>query len=297
MKIYSPENEAKGAGIIELNAYNSKIEFAAIGKKIIAYRSIGSGTPMILCARFRGNLDSWDPAFLDALAEKYTVIIFDYTGFGLSTGPLPETALHFAEDVRDLAAALGYEKIIVGGWSLGGWVAQIVVTEFTHLVSKAILIGTKPPGKVAHGIEQIFMDTAFKPYYTVEEETILFFDPASSISRTAAEESHDRIASRTGGEDKRIPEELWQFYNKCGEDFMNDPYNARTKITETRIPILVISADHEICFPPENWFELNRKLPTTQVIVIPRCGHGPHHQYPEMVAGYIFSFLENITYS
>lgn len=274
------------------NATNSPNQFVEINEKKIVYRSIGEGEPIILCQRFRGNMDNWDPAFLDALAKNYNVIIFDYSGFGLSEGPLPKTVLAFAEDVRDLTQALHFKKIIVGGWSLGGWVAQIVTTEFPDLVSQTIVIGAKPPGENKYQIEQIFMETAYKPSYTLDDETILFFEPASPASRASSKQSHDRIAARTTDNDIRIKEELWEYYKNCGDDFAADPYKAREKLTTMKTPMIVISADHEVCFPPENWFALNRKLPTTQVIVIPQSGHGVQHQYPELVAKYITAFLE-----
>ena len=75
--------------IQELNATNSKTLFAEINGRKIAYRSIGNGDPIILCQRFRGNLDDWDPVFLDALSRNYNVITFDYTGFASSTGNPP----------------------------------------------------------------------------------------------------------------------------------------------------------------------------------------------------------------
>jgi pimeloyl-ACP methyl ester carboxylesterase len=274
------------------NATNSRNEFAEINGKKIAYRSIGEGQPFILCQRFRGNMDDWDPAFLDALSKNYNVIIFDYTGFGLSTGPLPTTALAFAEDARDLAKALNFKKIIVGGWSLGGWVAQIVTTQFSDIVAQTVLIGTKPPGENKYQIGQIFVETAYKPSYTLNDETTLFFEPASQASRDSSKQSHDRIAKRTTDPDIKIKEALWQYYQKCGDDFAADLYKARQKIITMKTPMLVISADHEICFPPENWFALNMKLPTTQVIVIPQSGHGVQHQYPELVAKYITAFIE-----
>src|SRR5215470_19700367 len=87
----------------KLNATNSKTLFAEINGRKIAYRSIGKGDPIILCQRFRGNLDDWDPAFLDALSKNYNVITFDYTGFGSSTGEPPTNMLLFAKDVVDLA--------------------------------------------------------------------------------------------------------------------------------------------------------------------------------------------------
>jgi pimeloyl-ACP methyl ester carboxylesterase len=275
-----------------VNATNSRTRFAETGGRKIAYRSIGKGEPMILCQRFRGILDDWDPAFLDELAKNYNVIIFDYSGFASSTGNPHSDMMGFAGDVVDLAKALKFNKIIIGGWSFGGWVAQIVTTEFPELVSQMILIGTRPPGKVTHDFEELFRQTAYKPVNDFEDEVVLFFEPISDLSRQLAKESHERIARRTVDRDPLVKLEQLQYYGKGGADYTKDPYNARQKLTKTTTPILVISGDHEICFPPENWFELNRKLPTTQVVVIPRAGHGPHHQYPEMTAAYIHSFIE-----
>ncbi|MFV5692982.1 alpha/beta fold hydrolase [Flavobacterium sp. LT1R49] len=283
------------AGAVDLIAGESKTQFAEVGDHKIAYRSIGTGDPLILCPRFRANLDDWDPAFLDALAKQYKVITFNYKGLASSTGNPHSDILGFAKDVTDLADALKIKKFIVGGWSLGGWVAQIVTTEFPERVSHTILIGTKPPGKVNYPLEEIFLNTAYIPDYTVEHETILFFDPTSKISREAAIKSHERIAQRKD-KDPKVKPELWEFYGKCHDDYEKDPYGARQKLMTTKIPILVISAHHEICFPPENWFELNQKLPTTQLITIPQTGHGPHHQYPEMVASYIDNFIQKIKY-
>src|SRR6476620_2648998 len=59
---------------------NAKTRFIESGDRRIAYRSIGKGLPIILVNRFRGNLDTWDPGFLDALSSKFNIIIIDYSG-------------------------------------------------------------------------------------------------------------------------------------------------------------------------------------------------------------------------
>lgn len=275
-------------------ATNAKTQYAESKNRRIAYRSVGQGEPLILCSRFRGNLDSWDPAFLDALAQKYQVITFDYSGFGRSTGQPNNNILEFAMDIKDLAEVLGFQKFILGGWSFGGFAAQIIATEFPELISHLILMGTRPPGKNEFQMEQIFLDTAYKPYNDLEDEIILFFEPISEASRTAAQPSHDRIFARKEDLDEPVSPELWQHYSMGLADFENDSYGAREKLTQTKIPILVISSDHEICFPPQNWFALNRILPTTQILVIPRTGHGVQHEHPELVAKYITDFIEHI---
>ena len=43
-----------------------------------AYREAGEGaTPLVLLQHFRGNLDNWDPALIDALAATRHVVTFD----------------------------------------------------------------------------------------------------------------------------------------------------------------------------------------------------------------------------
>lgn len=276
-----------------MQAATVRTQFAEANGRKIAYRTMGSGEPMILCQRFRGNLDDWDPAFLDELGRYYQVYIFDYSGMGSSTGEPNTDMMGFALDAIDLADTLQIDQFLLGGWSFGGWVAQIITTEFTSRVKQTILLGTKPPGAVNHSPEKIFLKTAYIENNSFDDEVILFFEPASEKSRALAKESHDRINSRTVDRDSKVRPDLWQYCGKGSTDFLADPYNARQKLQETTIPILVISGDHEICFPVQNWFELNRLLPTTQVVVIPQAGHGPHHQYPVMAVSYIHAFIES----
>ena len=51
------------------NAVTTATQYASIDNKQIAYRKIGNGTPIILANCFRGTIDTWDPLFLDLLAE------------------------------------------------------------------------------------------------------------------------------------------------------------------------------------------------------------------------------------
>ena len=63
------------------------------------YRELGEGTPpLVLLQHFRGNLDNWDPALIDALASGRRVVTFDNVGVGGSTGTTPSTFTQMATD-------------------------------------------------------------------------------------------------------------------------------------------------------------------------------------------------------
>jgi pimeloyl-ACP methyl ester carboxylesterase len=63
-----------------------------------AYRELGDGdVPLVLLQHFRGNLDNWDPALVDALAADRRVVTFDNLGVGATTGSTPNTVEAMAQ--------------------------------------------------------------------------------------------------------------------------------------------------------------------------------------------------------
>lgn len=268
-------------------------QFVELDGRRLAYRSVGEGAPLVLCTRFRGNLDAWDPAFLDGLAaEGLRVITFDYAGLGLSDGERTYNPAVLAKDTAALIGALGLGRVAIGGWSLGGIVAQVLLATRPDLVSHAVLIGTTPPGPVVKLPEQLFVDTARIPGSSLDKDVILFFEPSSAGSRAAAARSAERLAIRQDGRSPEVPGE-WAAA-QLGDTprdppFPSDPVLAA--LMATTVPVLHIGADHDIAFPVENWYVLNGRLPTLQLLTYPQAGHAPHHQHPEAVAAYIGTFL------
>ncbi|MTH78377.1 alpha/beta fold hydrolase [Paracoccus aestuariivivens] len=277
------------------SARTTATRFVQSKGRTLAYREIGAGPPLILCVRFRGILDSWDPAFLDALTQDFRVITFDYTGLGQSTGTASYRPERLADDVIDLADALGIDTFALGGWSLGGLAAQVATTRIPRRVSHLVLIGTSPPGPLDPPSEPIFLQTALKPENDLSDETILFFEPESPASREAAARSHERIASRSGDRSPPIPPETYLrlLQERAGEEIFADTGGYADFLAGCGIPILVISGDHEIVFPAPNWFAQSRRWKSLHLVVLPQMGHGPQHEVPELAADLIASFVRN----
>lgn len=275
-----------------VTAVNAPTQYVEVEGRKLAYRSIGAGAPLILCVRFRGTMDVWDPAFLDApVAEGFRVITFDYSGLGNSTGEKTLNPFALAKDAADLAGALGLEEVVLGGWSLGGLAAQAAMALFPTLMSHVVLIGSGPPGSYIKPPEQLFYDTARKDN-DFEDEVILFFEPASEKSRAAAKVSHDRIAARTVDLSPPVPRD-WAA-ELLGDKPKTAPFPAEPileLLKTTDIPVLHLGGDHDISFPIENWYALTPQLPTLQLVTFPRAGHGPQHEHPEASAAHIAAFV------
>lgn len=261
------------------------------GRKI-AYRDIGQGNPIILCNRFRGILDDWDPLFIDELAKKNRVVIFDYAGIGSSTFRAGVDTLKELMDVTDLANHLGFQKFDLVGWSHGGKVAQVYTAKNIDRVNRLILLGSGPIGKTSYPMEKSFLDRALKPVNDFEDEVVLFFEPKYPASRQAAKASHDRMAARTIDRDIYVTPDKFQKYFQSVALYNSDEAG-KTKLFESNVPMLAISGEHDIVFPIENWYAQTRVNPNLQIIMLPQAGHGPQSQYPVLCATYIQNFIDH----
>ena len=120
-----------------------------------AYRDTGGGegaVPLVLLQHFRGNLDNWDPALIEALATARRVVTFDNAGVGGSAGTTPETIGQMARDAIAFLAAMGISQADLLGFSIGSFVAQQIALTRPALVRKLVLASSAPQGAAGmHG--------------------------------------------------------------------------------------------------------------------------------------------------
>jgi pimeloyl-ACP methyl ester carboxylesterase len=120
--------------------------FAEVTGDRFAYRRAGprGERPLLMCHRFRGTIDDWDPAFLDPLTVERDVVVFDNRGVGHSTGSVPPTVSGTAADALLFADAIGLDCFDVLGWSMGGFVAQAIALDAPDRVARLIVAASKP---------------------------------------------------------------------------------------------------------------------------------------------------------
>ena len=127
------------------------------GTKFV-YRQLGpdTGVPVIFLNHLAGELDRWDPRVVDGIAAKCRVIAFDNRGIGASEGSTPNSVAAMARDAVAFIRAMGLEQVDLLGFSLGGFISQVIAQEKPQLVRKMILAGTGPAG--GHGHRQRDVD-------------------------------------------------------------------------------------------------------------------------------------------
>jgi pimeloyl-ACP methyl ester carboxylesterase len=288
----APSSTVDGSGLTHNTAPTRFVEANGIR---FAYRRFGNpiGTPIVLLQHFMGNLDNYDPAITDALAEGREVILTDNAGVGLSTGEAPETVAGMARDAASLVDALGLEHVDLFGFSMGGFVAQQIAVDRPELVRRLILVGTGPRGgeemaRLAAGVAPLFgkvydpQDLMWLP---------IFFSP-SQESQAAGRSFLERIRARTEDRDDPVSEDTIAAHLAAAGEWGVAYTGSRDYLGGIPQPVLVVNGSDDIVVPTVNSYILQQNLPNAELILFPDSNHGSHFQFTEPFTEYVTSFID-----
>lgn len=260
-----------------------------------AYRDFGQQNatpPLVLLQRFRGTLDHWDPLFLEVLAKERRVIIFDNVGISESTGEVPATMEGMAEAAIDFLTALELEQVDLLGWSVGGFVAQLVTLSRPDLVRKLIVAGSGPGGVPGTpDLEQRVVEYMTAPDTSEEGFLYLFFglnDEGVSLGK----ESLARLETRLEKSKADVPAEQWSKQLQAIQRYAGGTGSAWSRLEELKLPVLVANGSHDVMVDSGNSFAMAQKLPNARTVFYSGAGHAFLFQHPEEFGEVVHRFLD-----
>jgi pimeloyl-ACP methyl ester carboxylesterase len=275
-----------------LTAANRLVE---IDGETLVYRRFGNSEsgapPLLLLQHFRGNLDTWDPVLVDALAREREVVLLDNRGVGASTGAVPDNVEDMARDVLRFVDALDLTEIDVLGFSLGGFVAQTLALTRPRLIRRLVLAGTAPQGapdihRWTDDVYALATPDSFDP-----DGFIRLFFSSSEEGRAKGMEFLGRISARTFDRDE--PADLaardaqLEAITRWG---IPDP-SKLARLGAITQPTLVANGDDDPMMITENSNLLAHHLPNAQLRIYSDAGHGFLDQYPKEFADDVNAFL------
>lgn len=255
------------------------------------YREIGEkrDVPIIFLHHLTAVLDDWDPRVVDGLAAEHQVIVFDNRGVGASGGSTPTSVEEMAQDAIAFIRALGLAKVDLLGFSLGGFIAQVIAQEEPSLVRRVIIAGSGPAG--GEGISNmgaVLQGALAKASASGKHPKHFLFFSQTDNGQAAADAFLARLNERSGDRDAAIRNEtIGAQLTAIHAWGQGDP----SKLSEIHHPVLVINGDGDVMAPTINSFELARRLPNAQLSVFPDAGHGGIFQYHSVFVQQALDFL------
>jgi pimeloyl-ACP methyl ester carboxylesterase len=259
-----------------------------------AYRDLGAGdVPLVLLQHFRGNLDNWDPALVDALAADRRVITFDNVGVGATTGSTPSTIEAMSHDAISFLEAMDFQQIDLLGFSIGSFVAQEIALIRPNLLRRVVLASAAPQGAAGmHGWAPDVIGAVGAPETSLDGYISVFFAPTDT-SRGAGKQAAGRIfGERTSDRDEPT---TWQtrqaqYDAVCTWGIPNHALLERVAAIE--LPVFVANGDSDPMILPRYSHLLAGLLPDARVKIYPDSAHGFLFQHHQEFAADVHAFLE-----
>jgi pimeloyl-ACP methyl ester carboxylesterase len=256
-----------------------------------AYREAGTkrGVPLVLLHHLTAVLDDWDPKLIDGLASERHLIAFDNRGIGRSGGTTPRSVEAMAEDAVSFVRALGHDRVDLLGFSLGGFVAQVMALDAPTLIRKIIIAGSSPAG--GEGISDmgsVLQDGVARATSSGRHPKHFLFFSQTTNGQAAANAFLERLNARTQDRDAAISNESIHAQLAAIHAWAQaDP----SRLGEIRHPVFVANGDDDLMAPTINSFSLARRLSDAQLSIFPDAGHGGIFQHHQQFAQQALQFL------
>lgn len=262
----------------------------------IHYRDQGKrdGPAIVLLHGSNSSLDTWEP-LVKRLGGTYRIVTLDLPGHGL-TGSTPDrdySAAGMMAAVDVVAAKTGLDHFILGGNSMGGWVAWRYALAQPERVDALLLLdaagmplrkGEKaPPSNIGFRVLEYpfgrWLATQITPLSLVEESL------RGSVERQAIVD--DAMIDRYW-ELLRFPGNREATVLRARMD--REPAMA-ARVGEIEAPTLILFGDKDRLINPTAAKTFNERIAGSEVVLLPGIGHLPMEEAPDATARTIADFL------
>ncbi len=253
----------------------------------ISYSESGEGPkdPVVLLHAFPLNRRMWAPQ-VEALAPHRRVITPDYPGFGRSPRPCAQPDVrYYAQGVLELLDKLHLERVVLGGLSMGGYVAFACLSLFPERVSGLLLANTRPdpdPEEAREARRELARRVAEEGIEVLPEvqmERLLAPDTLKNkrdvveyVRDMILESSPDGVVAALGA--------------------MRDRPDSASLLDKICVPTLIIGGEEDTLSTPEIMEEMAEKIPDSRHVVLSKAGHLSNLESPEKFSVALSGFLE-----
>lgn len=259
------------------------VQVTATTRGTVAYRSVGSGPPIVLIMGLASSMEDWAPTFVDDLARAHRVVILDNAGIG-RTAPLKKVTISgMADQTSALIDALHLGRSDVLGWSMGGLVAQALTVRHPGNVHRLVLAATQPGTGTAKPIPE----KAAKAIATATPEQFLALlfpaDQAGALKAYADGIGQYKVRAT-------VPDAVAGAQSAAIHGWLAGAEKAGHALSTT-IPTLVADGRQDAFNPVANSRLLTRRFSPSQLVLYPDAGHAFLFQDYQSFVARVNSFL------
>ncbi len=251
------------------------------------YKESGRGDAVLLVHGFPLNHTIWLPQ-ARALASRYRVILPDLRGHGRSEvppGPYPMDL--YADDLAALLDHLQVERVILGGLSMGGYIAFAFYRKYMHRLRALILADTRAGADAPEGRER---REAMARLAEKEGAAAIAAQMLPNLLGPYARERRPALVARV--------QNMMARTNPTGiagalRGMAQRP-DATPLLPTIAVPTLILVGESDALTPPAEAERMAAAIPGARLTVIPQAGHLSPLENARAVNRAVLGFLADL---
>ncbi len=223
------------------------------------------------------NARVWDD-HLAVIAETHTPVAIDLPGHGRSGGRGFRGMADYAHVVMELAGALGWDRFVLAGHSMGGGIAITAALYYPERLAGLVLIDTGARLRVNPDIlraARVAVDGGPAPAS----------DRSWGFAASTAQVIVDTVNGLTADSDPRVSYADWM---------ADDTFDAMSRVRDIRIPTLAVCGAEDRLTPVKYHRYLAEQIAGCRLAIIEHAGHWAYREQPEAFTRIVRSFLDGL---
>jgi pimeloyl-ACP methyl ester carboxylesterase len=235
--------------------------------------------PAVLVHGLGGHSEDWRMLRPYIVAAHRRVYMIDLPGYGRSDWPkdfsysIPDEA----DTVVAFMDALGLKQVDLGGWSMGGWIAQRIAIDHPDRIRKLMLFDSAGLHSRPEWNTDLFMPTTAQELDALDK--LLMPQPPEVpgfIARDILRYSHEHRWVMQRALDSMLE----------GKDTTDE------QLPTLKMPVLIVWGGDDHIMPVSNGEQMHRLIPQSEFDVIPGCGHLAPIQCSYQIGPKVKAFLD-----
>jgi len=254
----------------------------------LAYDDVGTGLPVVLLHAFPFDREMWRPQHGPLSAEDFRVLAPDFPGFGQSTSGNGEFTIDDAADViADFLTSLKIDRAVIGGLSMGGYVAMAFARKHPSHVAALILADTR-----AAADDETAREGRNKAIAAVKANGPAAF--GESMLPKLLSEQTQKTTSRVVEFVRKLATRQTAPAVIAALLALRDRADAVASLESIPVPTLILVGEFDAVTPPLAAARLAAHIKGSELAHIPEAGHLSNVENPDVFNAAVIKFLKKV---
>jgi len=264
----------------QMYVMGARSHYASVNGFRIHYYTLGSesGSPVVLVHGLGGRAEDWEKLAPFLRKAGYRVYLPDLPGFGQSERPT-----NFSYSVTDQSRivvgfldAMGLKQVDLGGWSMGGWIVQLVAANHPDRVSRLMLFDSAGLYVKPEWDTKLF--TPISPAEIEKLDKLLMPHPPS-------------LPDFVARDIMRVSQEHAWVMHRSLDTMLQGRETTDALLPQLKMRVLIVWGELDQITPLSEGKKMNKLISQSQMDVVAGCGHLAPNECAKVIGPEVVRFL------